>query len=151
MELIAGITRITSDGTPQMLLRRYTALSKLPLKRRAEVRNRFPTLADVKSKVDDGGLARLRISMFKRLKNERINSFFAGVTNFHISEVPLTIEYHSSCASEACVERRWLKIALMADRSEFGGESGIRRTSLPRFSRQSRDAHQKKKKKGRRQ
>lgn len=90
------MTRTRSDGTPQMLLRRYMALSKLPLKSRAAVKNRLPTLAEVKSKVDEGGLARLRISMFKRLKNERINSFFAGVTNFHRSDVPLTIEYHSS-------------------------------------------------------
>ena len=82
-ELIAGMTRTRSAGTEQMLPRRYIALSKLPLNKRAPVRNRFPTLAEVKSKVEDGGLARLRISRFRRLKNERINSFFAGVIASH--------------------------------------------------------------------
>lgn len=107
------------------------ALSKLPLNSRAPVRNRFPTLAEVKSKVDAGGRARLRISRFSRLKNERISSFFAGAMDFHKSEVPSTMECHSAWAAEASAGSRWLKSALMAPRSEYGGESGIKRTSLP--------------------
>jgi hypothetical protein len=71
------------------------ALSKLPLKSRAPVRKRFPTLADVKSKVDEGGRARFRISRFNMLKKERISSFLAGVMESHNLEVPSTIESHS--------------------------------------------------------
>jgi hypothetical protein len=56
----------------------------------------LPTLAEVKSKVDDGGRARFRISRFKRLKKERMSSFFAGVMAFQISEVPSTMESHSA-------------------------------------------------------
>jgi hypothetical protein len=77
------------------------ALSKLPLKRRAPVKNRLPTLAEVKSNVEVGGRALFKISRFKRLKNARINSFFAGVMDFHISDVPSTIDCHSSCAAIA--------------------------------------------------
>lgn len=95
LELMAGMTRTRSDGRPQMLLNRYIALSKLPLKSRAAVKKRFPTLAEAKSNVEDGVPARLRISMFKRLKNERINSLFAGVTDLQRHDVPLTIEYQS--------------------------------------------------------
>ncbi|KAF4239498.1 hypothetical protein CNMCM8980_001686 [Aspergillus fumigatiaffinis] len=107
------------------------ALSKLPLKRRAPVRKRLPTLAEVKSKVDEGGRARLRISRFSRLKNERISSFLAGVIDFQSSEVPSTIDCHAPWAATASEGSRWLNKVLIAARSEFGGESGIRRTSLP--------------------
>lgn len=107
------------------------ALSKLPLNRRAPVRNRLPTLAEVKSNVVTGGRARLRISEFRRLKNERINSRFAGLTSFQRSEVPSTMECHSAWAAEASVASRWLNKVLIASRSELRGDSGIRRTSLP--------------------
>lgn len=107
------------------------ALSKLPLNSRAPVRKRLPTLAEVKSKVDEGGRARLRISRFSKLKNERINSFFAGVMDFQSSEVPSTIDCHAPWAATASEGSRWLNRVLIAARSEFGGESGIRRTSLP--------------------
>lgn len=107
------------------------ALSKLPLKRRAPVRKRLPTLADVKSKVEEGGRARLRISRFSKLKNERISSFLAGVMVFQSSEVPSTIDCHAPWAATASEGSRWLNRVLIAARSEFGGESGIRRTSLP--------------------
>lgn len=65
------------------------------------VKNRLPTLAEVKSNVEVGGRALFKISRFKRLKNARINSFFAGVIDFHISDVPSTIDCHSSCAAIA--------------------------------------------------
>lgn len=82
------------------------ALSRLPLKRRAPVRNRFPTLAEVKSKVEDGGLARLRISRLRRLKKERMSSLFAGDIACHKGEVPSTMEYHSACAVLADGDKR---------------------------------------------
>lgn len=78
-----------------MLPRRYIALSKLPLKSRAPVRNRLPTLAEEKSKVDEGGRARLRISRLSRLKKDLISSFFAGVIDFHRDDVPSTMASHS--------------------------------------------------------
>lgn len=109
------------------------ALSKLPQKRRAPVRNKLPTLAEVKSKVDAGGRARFRISRFNMLKKERMSSFFAGVMRFHRSEVPSTIEYQLLWASTASAESRWLNRDLMAARSESGGDSGINRTSRPVF------------------
>jgi hypothetical protein len=95
LELIAGMTRTRSVGTAQMLPRRYIALSKLPLNKRAPVKNKLPTLAEVKSKVEEGGLARLRISRFSRLKNERISSLFAGVMVFHNGDVPSIMDSHS--------------------------------------------------------
>lgn len=107
------------------------ALSKLPLKRRAPVRNRLPTLADVKSNVDVGGRARFRISRFSRLKNERISSFFAGEIDFQRTDVPSTMDCHSAWAAVASAWSRWLKRALIAARSELGGDSGIKRTSRP--------------------
>jgi hypothetical protein len=64
-ELMAGMTRTRSEDTPQTLPKRYIALSKLPVKRRAPVRNRLPTLAAVKSNVDVGGRARFKISRFR--------------------------------------------------------------------------------------
>lgn len=100
-ELIAGITRIRSEETSQMLLSRYIALSKLPLKSRAPVRNKLPTLAEEKSKVDDGGRARLRISRLRRLKNDLMSSFFAGVIDLHSADVPSTIASHSLWAESS--------------------------------------------------
>lgn len=131
VEFIAGITRTSSVGTEQMLPSRYMALSRLPLKRRAPVKNRLPTLAEVKSNVEDGGLARLRISMLRRFKKERISSLFAGDIASHKGDVPSTMEYHSACAVLTDGAKRWLKNVLSAALSECGGHSGIRRTSLP--------------------
>lgn len=107
------------------------ALSKLPLNSRAAVKKRFPTLAAVKSKVDDGGRARFKISRFNTLKNERINSFFAGVMAVHSSDVPSTMDCHSLVAMPASAGNRWLNNALTADLSGFAGESGIKRTNRP--------------------
>lgn len=107
------------------------ALSKLPLNSRAAVKKRFPTLAEVKSKVDDGGRARFRISRFNTLKNERINSFFAGVMAVHSPDVPSTMDCHSLVAIPVSADNRWLNNALTADLSGFAGESGIKRTSRP--------------------
>lgn len=107
------------------------ALSKLPLNSRAAVKKRFPTLAAVKSKVDDGGRARFKISRFNTLKNERINSFFAGVMAVHSSDVPSTTDCHSLVAMPASAGNRWLNNALTADLSGFAGESGIKRTNRP--------------------
>ena len=107
------------------------ALSKLPLNSRAAVKKRFPTLAEVKSKVDDGGRARFRISRFNTLKNERINSFFAGVIAVHSPDVPSTMDCHSLVAMPASAGSRWLNNALIADLSGCSGESGIKRTNRP--------------------
>jgi hypothetical protein len=82
------------------------ALSKLPLNSRAAVKNKFPTLADVKSNVDDGGRARFKISRFNTLKNERINSFLAGVMAVHRSDVPSTMDCHSWAAARASAGSR---------------------------------------------
>ena len=82
------------------------ALSKLPLNRRAPVRKRLPTLAEVKSKVDDGGRARFRISRLRRLKNERMSSFFAGVIACQMFDVPSTMESHSAWAMAASTDSR---------------------------------------------
>jgi hypothetical protein len=106
------------------------ALSKEPLKSRAPVRKRFPTLAAEKSNVDAGGRARLRISRLSRLKKERMSSFLAGVIDFQTVDVPSTMASHSAWA-EASVGSLWLKRDLMAARSEFGGDGGIRRTRRP--------------------
>lgn len=107
------------------------ALSKLPLNSRAAVKKRFPTLAEVKSKVDDGGRARFRISRFNTLKNERINSFLAGVIAVHSPDVPSTMDCHSLVALPASADSRWLNNALTADLSGFVNESGIKRTNRP--------------------
>lgn len=107
------------------------ALSKLPLNSRAAVKKRFPTLAEVKSNVDDGGRARFKISKFNTLKKERINSFFAGVIAVHSPDVPSTMDCHSLVAMPASAGSRWLNNALTADLSGFAGESGIRRTNRP--------------------
>ena len=80
---------------------------------------------------EEGGRARFRISRFNRLKKERINSFFAGVTDFHRSDVPSTMLSHSCDAAVASGARRWLNSVLIAVRSGFAGESGINRTSRP--------------------
>lgn len=82
------------------------ALSKDPLKSRAPVKNRFPTLAEVKSNVDDGGRARFKISKLSMLKNERINSFLAGAMDFQRPEVPFTMDCHSFEAATASAGRR---------------------------------------------
>ena len=71
------------------------ALSKLPQKIRAPVRNRLPTAAEVKSKVEVGGRDRLRISRLSVLKNDLISSFLANEIPFHSGDVPSTIVYHS--------------------------------------------------------
>lgn len=94
------------SGTPPILASRYMADSKEPEKRRAPVRNRFPTLAEVKSKVLDGR-ARFMISRLRRLKKERTSSFLAEVIPFHRGEVPSTMAYHSAWAvGEDMLERR---------------------------------------------
>ena len=100
------------------------ALSKLPLNSRAAVKKRFPTLAEVKSKVDDGGRARFRISRFNTLKNERINSFFAGVIAVHSPDVPSTMDCHSLVAMPASAGSRWVKKALIAHLPGGPCESG---------------------------
>lgn len=92
----------------------------------------MPTEAEAKSKVEDGGRARLRISRFSRLKKERINSRFAGVMRVQRGEVPETMAWNSlSARVEDVVLRRWLKREAMADRSDVGGEGGMRRTRRP--------------------
>jgi hypothetical protein len=81
--------------------------SKLPLNKRAPVRNRFPTLAEVKSKVEVGGRERLRISRLSRLRKERINCFLEDGIKDHSGEVPDTRDCHSvEAASEETEERR---------------------------------------------
>lgn len=82
------------------------ALSKLPLKRRAPVRKRLPTLAEVNSKVEVGGRARFRISRFRRLKKERMSSRLAGVMAAQRVEVPSTMECHSAWARLASAGSR---------------------------------------------
>src|SRR5277367_6200358 len=104
--------------------------SKLPLKRRAPVRNRLPILAEVKLKVEIGGRERFRISRLRRLKKDRISSFFAGGMACQRRLVPETIACHSAAASRSLVEeRRWLKSAAIAMRSVDGGSVGMSRTS----------------------
>lgn len=71
------------------------ALSKLPQKMRAPVRNRLPTAAEVKSKVEIGGRERLRISRFRVLKNDLMSSFLADEIPLHNGDVPSTMVYHS--------------------------------------------------------
>jgi hypothetical protein len=79
--------------------------SKLPLNNLAPVRKRLPTLAEVKSNVDEG-LDRFRISRFSRLKKDRINSVFADGMPCQRSAVPETINCHSADASMAEVDDR---------------------------------------------
>ncbi len=69
--------------------------SKLPLNRRAPVRKRLPTLAEVKSKVEVGGRERLRISRLRRLKKERMSCFLEEEIRDHKGEVPDTRDCHS--------------------------------------------------------
>ena len=81
--------------------------SKLPLKRRAPVRNKFPTLAEVKSKVEVGGRERLSISSLRRLKNERISCFLEEGIEDQSGEMPDTRDCHSAEAPcEEAEERR---------------------------------------------
>lgn len=96
--------------------------SKLPLNRRAPVRKRFPTLAEVKSKVDVGGRERLSISRLRRLKKDRINCFFEEGIKDQSGEVPETRDCHSvEAVCEEVEDRRWLKRLAMAVRSvDFG-------------------------------
>ena len=115
-----------------MLLRRYIALSKLPLNSLAPVRKRLPMAAEVKSNVEDGGRARLRTSMLMRFRKDRISSFFADGMPRQIGDVPETISYHSDCASaEEVLLRRWLNRCAMAERSGEGGSVGMSRTRRP--------------------
>jgi hypothetical protein len=106
--------------------------SKLPLKRRAPVRKRFPTLAEVKSKVEVGGRERLRISRLRRLKKDRMSCFLEEGIKDQSGEVPDTRDCHSAEAAwEETDERRWLKRLAMAVRSVDLGCVGMRRTRRP--------------------
>lgn len=113
-----------------MAPRRYIALSKEPVNRRAPVKNRFPTDAVWKLKNEEGRV-RFRISRFIVLRKERINSSFWEGIFCHIGWVPSTIWCHSSRASEGWEERRWLKKVFIAVVDGELEDEGIRRTRRP--------------------
>lgn len=115
LELIAGRTDM-EDGTAQMLDKRYTAASKLPVNRRAlrvdavramihhgaecityPVRNKFPMLAAEKSNLLVGRM-RLTISWLMELRKLRINSLRGTEMSFQIGCVASRMSSHSSRA-----------------------------------------------------
>ena len=109
--------------------------STLPLNNLAPVKNRFPILAEVKSKVDVGGLDLLRISKLISKKKDRISSLLAEEMAAHKEDVPDTISCHCAAASVPEVdESRWLNRVTMAVLSGEAGWVGISRTSRLRTS-----------------
>ena len=96
------------------------------------MRKRLPTAALVKSKVEVGGRERFKISRLTELKKDRISSFLAREIPFQRGDVPSTMAYQSCRASaDEDEESRWLKMFVMADRSDEGGLVGIIRTRRP--------------------
>lgn len=106
------------------------ALSNEPVKRRAPVRNRFPTDADWKLKTEEGR-ARFTISRLMVLRNERMSSRLGEDMESQSGWRDSTISSHSMRASVGETVRRWLKSVLIAVVSGEVGSSGMRRTSRP--------------------
>jgi hypothetical protein len=105
------------------------ALSKLPVKSLAPVKNRLPTDADWKLKTDEGR-ARFTISRLMVFRKERISSRFEEEMDVQRACRASTMSSHSIRASVGEGERRWLKRAFMLVDSGVVSE-GIRRTSRP--------------------
>lgn len=136
LELIAGMTW-TLPGTPVMEPRRYIALSKLPVKSRAPVRNKFPTDADWKLKTEEGR-ALLTISRLMVLKKERMSSRFEEVIFVQRGCRASTMSSHSTRALAGEEERRWLnKAFILVDSGDV--LEGMSRTSRPDFVRDRMD------------
>jgi hypothetical protein len=113
-----------------MAPRRYIADSKLPVNKRAPVKNRFPTDADWKLK-DEVGRTRFTISRLMVLRKERISSRFGEGMDVQRRCRDSTMSSHSWRARVESEERRWLKRVLIAVVSGEEGSSGMRRTSRP--------------------
>ena len=103
---MAGITATRSGDMPHIKASRWIADSKLPVKRRAPVRNRFPTLAEEKSKVESGGLARFIISKLTWFSIDRNSSRASGEMGVQSEEVPATISCQSAYAGSRDFARR---------------------------------------------